>query len=131
MIITKLKPYKKIKSKLKKTYRIGIVSCNACARVCGTGGVKEMKILASRLKKEGYNIVDQDLIGAPCIIGQLKKDKLHGDTTLVLACDSGVYNLKKLFPRKRIIAALETIGLAAINKIGKPIVVRRLVRGKK
>lgn len=126
MIITKLKPYKQIKSKLKKKDKIGIVSCNSCARMCGTGGVKELKILSRQLKKDGFNVVDEDLIGAPCIMGQLKKDELHGDKTIVLACISGVYNLKKLFPKRKIVPALETIGLAAVDKKGKPKLVRRL-----
>jgi len=128
MILTKLIPYNKIKKQLNKKDKIGIVSCNACARMCGTGGEKEMKILADKLKKDGYKVVDQDLIGAPCIINQLKKDELHGDTTIILACVSGIYNLKKLFPKKKIIAGLETIGLAAIGKNNKPKLIRRLVK---
>jgi len=125
MILTKLIPYNKIKNQLNKKDNIGIVSCNSCARMWGTGGEKEMRILTEKLKKESYNIVDMDLIGAPCMINQLKKDELHGDTTIVLACISGVYNLKKLFPKKKIIAALETIGLAAVDKNNKP----KLIKG--
>lgn len=126
MILTKLKSYKQIKSKLNKKDKIGIVSCNSCARMCGTGGEKELKILSSQLKKEGYNVVDEDLIGAPCMMSQLKKDELHGDKTIALACISGVYNLKKLFPKRKIIPALETLGLAAVDKKGKPRLVSRL-----
>ena len=126
MIITSLRPYNQIKSKLKKSDKIGIVSCNSCARMCGTGGEKELKILSKKLKKDGYNIVDEDLIGAPCIMNQLKKDELHGNKTIVLACISGVYNLKKLFPKRSIVPALNTKGLAAIDKKGKPRLVKRL-----
>ena len=85
-----------------------------------------MKILAERLKKDKYNVVDTDLIGAPCMINQLKKDELNGDATIILACVSGVYNLKKLFPKKKIISGLETIGLAAVDKNNKPKLVKRL-----
>jgi len=126
MILTKLRPYKEIKSELSKRDKIGIVSCNACARMCGTGGEKELKILAEKLRKDGYNVVDEDLIGAPCMMNQLKKDELKGNVTIALACDSGVYNLKKLFPKRKIIPALETLGLAAVDKKGKPELVRKL-----
>jgi len=126
MILTKLKSYKWIKSKLNKKDKIGIVSCNACARMCGTGGEKELKILSNRLRKDGYTVVDEDLIGAPCMISQLKKDELHGNKTIVLACVSGVYNLNKLFPKRKIIPALDTIGLAAVDNKGKPKLVKKL-----
>jgi hypothetical protein len=126
MILTKLIPYNKIKKQLNKKDKIGIVSCNTCARMCGTGGEEEMIKMSEKLKKDGYDIVDSDLIGAPCMINQLKKDELKGDTTIVLACISGLYNLKKIFPKKKIIIGLETIGLAAVDKNNKPRLVRKL-----
>jgi len=125
MILTKLIDYKNIKKQLNKKYTIGIVSCNSCARMCGTGGEKELDLLSNKLKKDGYKVIDMDLIGAPCMMNQLKKENLHGDITIVLACISGVYNLKKMFPRKRIIPGLETIGLAALDKNNKPKLVKR------
>ncbi len=125
MIITALKPYGLIKSQLNKKDKIGIVSCNSCARLCETGGKKEMKKLAEKLKKDGFRVVDMDLIGVPCDYGQLKKDELHGEVTIVLACDAGVYNLKKLFPKRKIIEALDTIGLGAWDEKGNLTLVRK------
>jgi hypothetical protein len=125
MILTSLKPHGLIKSKLKKTDKIGIVSCNSCARLCETGGKKEMKKLASKLKKNRFNVVDMDLIGIPCDFDQLKKDELKGNVTIVLACDAGVHNLKKLFPKRKIIEALNTIGLGAWDEKGNLTLVRK------
>ena len=125
MIVTKTKPYSKIKSQLKKSDRIGIISCNACARMCNTGGEKRMKELAKKLKKDGFNIVDMDLIGTPCNFDLLNKTQLHGNVQVVLACDAGVYNLKKLFPKHKIIAALETLGVGAFDNKGKITLVKR------
>jgi len=125
MILTKLVPYNKIRRQLNKKDKIGIVSCNSCARMCGTGGEKELKILGNKLKKDGYNVVDMDLIGAPCMMNQLKKEELHGDTTIVLACESAVYNLKKIFPNKKIISGLITLGLAALDKKNKPKLIKK------
>jgi len=42
-----------------------------------------------------------------------------------LACDAGVYNLKKLFPKHKIIAALETLGVGAFDNKGKITLVKR------
>jgi len=118
MIITESKPFGEIKAKLRKEDKIGIVSCNSCARRCDTGGEESMKRLAERLKKEGFDVVDMDLIGVACDFDQLKKDELKGDVTIALTCDAGVYNLKKLFQGRKIIAALDTIGLAAFDEKG-------------
>ncbi len=125
MIITKLKPFNKIKSKLKKTDKIGVISCNSCARMCNTGGEKQMKIISNKLKKAGFQVIDQDLIGIACDFDQLKKKELHGNCQIVLACDSGVYNLKKIFPKHKIIPATTTIGLGAFDHKGHLHLVRK------
>lgn len=125
MIITKAKSYKEIVKELRKSDKIGVISCNACVRACGTGGENILKRFSSKLKKDGYNVVDVDLIGIPCDRSQLQKNQLHGDTQIVLACDAGVYNLKKLFPKNKIIGALETVGLGAKDSRGKPILVKK------
>jgi len=125
MIITELKPYGMIKAELEKNDKIGIVSCNACPRICETGGEPTMKELAERLKKDGYNVVDKDLIGRACDYDQLKAPEIHGNVTIVLACDAGLYNLKKLFPKRKIIAALDTIGLGAYDEKGNLHLVRK------
>ncbi len=118
MIISKFKPYKEIKSQLKKSDKIGIISCNACARMCGVGGKEVMEKFAKKLEKDGFNIVDKDLIGTPCDFDQLNKNQLHGNLQIVLACDAGVYNLKKIFPKHKIIPALNTIGLGSFDHKG-------------
>jgi len=120
MIITESKPYSEIKKELKKSDRIGVISCNACARMCGTGGEKPMRILSDKLIKDGFKVVDMDLIGIPCDKNQLQKSQLHGNTQVVLACDAGVYNLKKIFPKHKIISGTKTLGIGA-NDNGKNI----------
>jgi len=118
MIITEMLPYGMIKSQLKSTDKISIVSCNSCARMCETGGKEAMDKLAKRLEKEKFNVVEKELIGAACDIDQVKKIKYKGNTIIVLACDAGVYNLKKLLPKKKVISALDTIGLGAWDEKG-------------
>jgi len=126
MIVTKSKPYSEIKSELKKSDKIGIISCNVCARLCGTGGEKVMQNLANKLKKDGYNIVDVDLIGTPCDYELLNKSQLHGNVQIVLACDAGVYNLKKLFPKHKIVGANKTLGVGAHEGGKKITLVKRI-----
>lgn len=125
MIITKSNPIIKIIKGIKKSDKIGVVSCNSCARLCDTGGEEGMKKLSEILKKKGFSVVDNDLIGMPCHFDQLKKDELKGDVTIALTCDAGIYNLKKLFPKRKIVQGLSTIGLAAIGKLGDIKLVRK------
>jgi len=115
MIITKKVAYSSIKKQLSKTDKIGIVSCNACARLCNTGGEKEARKLADLLKKDKFNVVDIDLIGGPCDLNKLQKSQLHGNVQIVMACDAGNYNLKKLFPKHKIISATETLGIGVYD----------------
>ncbi|MEJ2267494.1 MAG: hypothetical protein P8X70_00245 [Nanoarchaeota archaeon] len=125
MIVSKSKPYNEIKFQLKKSDEIGIISCNACARMCGVGGKKVMDKLGNRLQKDGFDVVDKDLIGTPCDFDQLNKNQLHGNVQIVLACDAGVYNLKRIFPKHKIISALKTIGLGAYDHKGNIKVVKK------
>jgi ferredoxin len=127
MIVTKSLPYETIKKQLKKSDKIGIISCNTCVRICGTGGEKALNRLALKLKKDGFKVVDKDLIGSPCDRNQLQKNQLHGNVQIVLACDAGVYNLRKIFPKHKIIPGLKTIGIG-VNKGGKNIEVVKEIK---
>ena len=113
MIVTKSRSYVDLKKDLKKSDEIGIISCNACARMCKTGGEVRLKELGGKLKKDGFKVVDMDLVGTPCDYNQLNKSQLHGNVQIVLACDAGVYNLKKLFPKHKIISGTVTLGIGA------------------
>lgn len=119
MIITKKRPYNGIKKELSKKDKIGVISCNACARMCKTGGREALEELAGKLKNDGFEVVDMDLIGTPCNIDMLEKNQLHGNAQVALCCDAGIENLKQIFPKNKIIPALKTIGLGAYNNKGK------------
>ena len=129
MIITESLPFNEIKSQLKKSDEIGIISCNACARMCKTGGPDVLKELSEKLKKENFKIVDADLIGTPCDFNQLNKSQLHGNVQILLACDAGIYNLKKLFPNHKIISGTKTLGLGA-HEAGNKITLIDAVKAK-
>jgi hypothetical protein len=118
MIVTEMKPYGIIKGMLKKWKKIGIVSCNSCARVCETGGQKVMDELAERLRKDGYDVVDTALVPLACNLDLVKRPKLDADILVVLACDCGVNTIQDIYPSKKIVAALNTIGIGARDARG-------------
>ena len=119
MIVTQSRSYEEIKAELDKEKTIGIVSCNTCVRLCQTGGLEIMKELSQKLTEDGFQVVDTDLIGSPCIFQEIAATHLRGDITIVLACVSGFQNLQAAFPDKKLVAGLKTIGLGSVDENGK------------
>jgi hypothetical protein len=117
-IITYSKPYGIVRGTLKKWKKIGVVSCNSCARACETGGKEKMDELAARLKQDGFEVVDTELLPMACNIDAAKRTDYKGDMLVVLACDSGVCTLQSLFPSKIVVPALDTIGIGARDAQG-------------
>ena len=126
MIITETKPFGMIKAELKKDDKISIISCNQCARMCGTGGKEGLEEMKEDLEKEGYNTVDEFIFAPVCDKDLDKKilKNLKGNVILVLACDAGVLNLETMFKTKKVIAALNTHGLGSFDEKGNIFMVR-------
>jgi ferredoxin len=125
MIVTYSKPYDVIKAELRKWKKIGIISCNSCARVCETGGIKKLEEMAERLKNDGYEVVDTELVPMACMIDLIKKHDYQAEILLVLACDSGVFTAQSLFPNKLVFPANDTIGLGAQDREGNIFIMKK------
>jgi hypothetical protein len=125
MIVTNSKPYGVVRGMLKKWKKIGIVSCNSCARACETGGREKMEELAERLRKDGYEVVDTELVPMACNIDLVKSPDYKADMLVALACDSGVCTIQSLYPNKIVVPALETIGLGSRDRQGNIFITKR------
>jgi len=125
MIVTSLKPYGMIRGMLRKWKTVGVVSCNSCARACETGGKEKMEELANRLKQDGFQVLDTELLPMACNIDAAKKPDYKADYLVVLACDSGVCTLQSLFPSKVVVPALDTIGIGARDVQGNIFLMRK------
>ena len=77
-----------------------------------------MEELANRLKQDGYEVTDTELLPMACNVDAAKRPNYQADYLVVLACDSGVCTLQSLFPNKVVVPANETIGLGARNGQG-------------
>jgi hypothetical protein len=126
MIVTSCKPYGVVRGMLKKWKKIGIVSCNSCARACETGGKEKMDELALRLRQDGFNVVDTELLPMACNVDAARKPNYQAEYLIALACDSGVCTLQSLFPGKVVVPALDTIGLGARDVQGNIFIMRKL-----
>lgn len=87
-----------------------------------------MEELAERLKSDGFNVVDTDLIPMACNLDLVKKPQYQADVFVVLACDSGVYTLQALFPTKQIIPALTTLGIGARDGQGNIFLMKKIIQ---
>ena len=126
MIVTESKPYGVIKGQLKKWKKIGIVACNSCARVCETGGKVKMEEMAERLKQDGFNVVDVQLVPMSCAIDIVKKPNYQADMLVSMACDAGLCTLQLLFPTKDVIPANDTIGIGARDAKGNIFIMKKI-----
>lgn len=126
MIVTSAKPYGLVRGMLKKWKKIGLVSCNACARVCETGGRAKMEELAERLRKDGFEVVDTELVPMCCAIDAVKRPNYQADILVALACDSGVCTLQSLFPSKIVVPANDTVGIGARDAQGNIFIMKKI-----
>ena len=92
----------------------GITDYNKNAVFVSLGEGKEvMEELVARLKQDGFEVVDSELLPMACNIDAAKRPDYKGDILVVLACDSGVCTLQSLFSTKIAVPALDTIGIGA------------------
>jgi hypothetical protein len=113
------KPYKIIKSQLKKEEKICIAFCNDCPNICELGKEKAKQVL-NKLEKNGFNVDNIYSVHLGCLYDHVKTQKsLKGKTIIVWGCDSYVYNLKRQFRKQKVIPALNTVGLIVWDAKGK------------
>ncbi len=113
MIFTKALKYEDIKKNLDiENDVITIIGCETCARVAGSGGEEKMKVLAMKLRSEGYNVKDGYMVPTVCtpkiFFAKLNKDV---NTIISLACSAGSSNLERSYSEYKIIESTEDIGL--------------------
>lgn len=123
MIFSKVLPYNDIVKQLNSQKpEIAIISCNGCARVCGSGGLKGAENLRFKLIRDGYKVTDVIVVLYACSetsIRELKrKIKLtpEVETIISLACSAGWACISRNFPDKKVINATEDAGLMIIDK---------------
>jgi len=126
MIVTITNPYGLIKGQLKKWKTVGVIACNTCARICETGGKEAMEKLAARLRADGFEVVDEDVIPMTCNLDMAEKGDYQGDILIILGCDSGLATFQALYPNKRIVSANKTVGLGSRDRDGNIFITEKI-----
>lgn len=106
-------PYEELVDSLNKEDRLAIVSCNACANYCRTGGRRAMATMGSDLEEDGYNVVASEIVPKACILSNLRDVALpdEADTVLMMACVSGLRAANRMFAGKRVVSTNVTLGI--------------------
>lgn len=85
-----------------------------------------MEELAQRLMKDGFEVVDTELVPMACAIDAVRRPNYQADMLVVLACDSGVCTLQSLFPSKTVVPANDTIGIGARDAQGNIFIMKKI-----
>ena len=94
--ITQQKNLEEITQSLGLVNRVALVGCGTCPTMAGTGGVYEVKELASRLEQEGFKVVSDTVIPVACepLTSEGSRDfqELLGEAeaVLILSCSLGL-----------------------------------------
>jgi len=125
MIITEQKKLEKILENLKEAKSVYVIGCGRCATSCETGGEKQVKEMAAKLKKKGKNVTGSKVIEAPCddrlVVKDLKSEKKaldSSDALLVMSCGAGVQTVAELIDNS-VYPALESLFLGRTKRLGK------------
>ena len=85
-----------------------------------------MDEIAQRLRQDGFEVLDTELLPMACNVDAAKRPEYRGDFLVVLACDSGVFTLQSLFPAKTVIPALDTVGIGARDGQGNIFLMKKI-----
>jgi len=97
MIATTKKPLAEVLAALQDYHKVAVVGCDACAKICLTGGVDEVAAMAQELKKAGKDVLFEVAPERTCNLGKnlpvlepLKEKIEEADALLVLGCGGAV-----------------------------------------
>lgn len=123
-IITKPKPWEKIKQALEKEQKIYLIGCGGCATLAKTGGKLEVLNMKKELESIGKIITGWMIIPQVCDIltceylREKQRDINKTDSLLVLACGAGVQRVVQYLD-KPVHPALDSLFFAQGMELGK------------
>jgi len=117
MLKTVWKSREEIEYSLKNAKRISIISCDACAKGCGTGGSVGIGFLQGRLREWGKEVVFTDVLFGCCVEDLMRlalaKDPRaisKSDALVLISCSSGVKSAFLCDPGVPVVAVLDSVG---------------------
>ena len=116
MIVADQKPIDDIRDMLRGKEKVLAVGCGTCVAVCFAGGQREVGVLSSAVRMatqlEGESVqIDETVVQRQCeneFIEHLGDKVGEYDAILSLGCGVGVQTLAEMFPKTRVLPALNT-----------------------
>jgi ferredoxin len=127
MITAERKPMDEIREMIAPYKKILIVGCGTCVAECASGGEKEVGLLASAIRIEAKNKnrnieVKEMTLDRQCVyefIDQLTGVIENYDVVLSLGCGAGVQAVAEIYPKAKILPALNTTFIGETKEPGK------------
>jgi ferredoxin len=126
MITAERKPMDEIRKMIAPYKKILVVGCGTCVAECASGGEKEVGLLASALRLDAKNNkreieIKEMTLDRQCVYEFI--DQLTGiiekyDAVLSLGCGAGVQAVAEIYPKSRILPALNTTFLGETKDAG-------------
>lgn len=123
MLKTEWKPKDEIEYSLKNATRISILSCDGCAKGCGTGGAVGIEVLKDLLKEWGKEVVFTQIVWYCCgedLMRQvltINSEAISGSEALIIhSCSSGVKAAYLCDPGVPVIGVLDSVGCAVFTQ---------------
>lgn len=85
-----------------------------------------MEEIAQRLKQDGFDVTDTELVPMACNLDFAKRTEYKSDYIVMLACDSGVLTFQTVFSNKIVVPALDTHGIGARDGQGNLFLMKKI-----
>ena len=125
IVVLRSMDYEELKEQIVEADKIILWSCNDCTKYSNLGGRENLDALAKALKKDGYNVIHQEIIGVGCQPPLIRLRSQHPATKeifdeatviVVMACTDGFLKTQRVFKKKRVIQVGESVGLGVYSK---------------
>ncbi|RME22973.1 MAG: hypothetical protein D6806_12075 [Deltaproteobacteria bacterium] len=126
MITAEEKPLEQIAASLEGARRVLVASCHGCVTVCGSGGIREAKLLEKKLRlsdrqrgiERQYTVMEFERQCDREFLEPASGDIHEAEVVVSTACGAGVQLLAEVALPVRVVPALNTTFLGASTAAG-------------
>ena len=131
MIKSEMLAYEDIKKQIDKKEKLGIITCNNCARLCGVGGPEKAEELEEKLSKDGYQVVSTSDMLVACNFEYYKDANVSPDANalLVLGCPVGAKVVEQIYADKKLVKCTEAVGAFIFSPAKNRLKVEEVFKG--
>lgn len=123
MLVSVWKSKQEIEKSLEGAKQVAVFSCNVCANLNGTGGIRGLKKMKALLQEMGkkilvaktVNVCCSEEIMRQCMRIYIEPEKQGCDAVVMLSCAGGVKSAWMCTPGVPVVAALDSAGSGVVS----------------